>query len=97
MIEVTTFRLVAGTEEAEFLAADARVQSDFAYQQPDLVRRTTARSAAAEGEWIVIELWGDVAAADAAATRREGDAAVQAFLAFVDATSVTTRRYTELD
>jgi hypothetical protein len=41
------------------------VQTEFAYQQPGLVRRTTAK--AADGEWVVITVWSSGAHADMAA------------------------------
>jgi len=49
------FRLTPGVEESEFLLADRAVQEDFAYQQPGLLRRTTAR--ADDDSWLVIDLW----------------------------------------
>ena len=49
VIETMTFRLRLGVDEAEFLGVDKRLQSEFAYQQPGLVRRTTARSD--DGAW----------------------------------------------
>jgi len=89
------FRLRADTDERDFLAADARLQSDFAYRQPGLVRRTTARGQ--DGGWVVIDLWRSPAEADACAARWESDPAVQAFMEFVDSQSVETSRYDELD
>src|SRR5260370_35054776 len=63
VIEVLTFGLDSQTEEAEFLAADKRVQTEFFYQQPGLVRRTTARGD--DGGWLIVSLWGSQANADA--------------------------------
>ena len=42
VIETMTFRLAPGADEQAFLDADRRVQTDFAYRQPGLMRRTTA-------------------------------------------------------
>jgi hypothetical protein len=95
MLEITAFRLVAGADEEAFLAADGRVQCEFAYRQPGLMRRTTARGA--DGAWIVIELWRADADADVAAGPRHHDEATGVFLSFVDPTTVRTRRYTTLD
>ena len=64
MIEITTFRLTSGCEGSGFEAADRTVQTQFAYQQPGLARRTTAR--AADGGWVVITVWRSVEDADAA-------------------------------
>jgi hypothetical protein len=95
MLEITAFRLVPGADEEAFLAADSRVQCAFAYRQPGLMRRTTARGA--DGAWIVLDLWRSDADADAAAGRRHDDEATAAFLSFVDPTTVRTGRYTTLD
>ncbi len=89
------FRLRPGADEAAFLAADRRVQQEFAYRQPGMLRRTTARGE--DGGWIVIDLWRSAADADACDVRWEHDEATQAFMALLDRPSVTTERYRELD
>lgn len=97
VIETMTFRLAEGADEAAFLAADARLQADFAYQQTGLLRRTTARGQGQRaGEWIVIDLWVRAEDADTAAARWDADPAAQAFMAFVDRGSVEVRRYADL-
>jgi hypothetical protein len=95
VIEIMRFRLAAETGEDAFLAADRRVQQEFASQQPGLLRRTTARGAG--GDWIVIDLWRSAADADACDRRWDGDPVTQAFMALLDRSSVTTERYIELD
>ena len=97
VIETMTFRLLAGTDEHAFLEADKRLQTEFAYHQPGLVRRTTARSTDGEGEWIVIDLWGSAAEADACAARWDVDPVATAFMALVDRATVETKRYETLD
>lgn len=96
VIETTTFRLRKGVDEAAFRAADERMQTDFAYQQPGLLRRTTGRRSGGD-EWIVIELWGSTDEAEVAAARGDGDPTVAAFVGMVDAASVDRRRYVTLD
>jgi hypothetical protein len=95
VIETVTFRLAADTDEAEFLAADRRVQTEFLYHQPGLVRRTTARDR--DGGWIVIVLWRSESDADAAATLSEDDRPTSELVAMLDGTTVETRRYATLD
>jgi hypothetical protein len=97
VIEVLTFRLDSRTEEAEFLAADKRVQTEFFYHQPGLVRRTTARGE--DGEWLVVSLWGSQANADAAGSLSGSSSspAVSDFVRLIDAGTVETRRYSTLD
>ncbi len=54
IVEIFTFRLAPGMSEADFLKADARVQNDFYYRRPGIVRRTTAR---AGDDWCVVVFW----------------------------------------
>jgi Antibiotic biosynthesis monooxygenase len=95
VIEIMRFRLPPGAAEEDLLAADRRVQEEFAYQQPGLLRRTTARGD--DGSWIVIDLWRSAADADACDARWEHDPVPQAFMALLDRSSVSTERYQELD
>lgn len=93
VIEVTAFTLVA--DEAEFLAADARMQTEFAYQQPGLLRRTTARGS--DRQWLVLTMWRDDASAEAAQARARDDAIAQAFAACAEPGSLRAKRYTALE
>lgn len=96
--QTMTFRLADGVDVDAFVEADERVQADFAYQQPGLVRRTTARGQGdRSGEWITIGLWRCVEDADAAAQRWGDDPTAQHLMSFVDPGSVDIRRYTDLD
>jgi hypothetical protein len=95
VIEIMRFRLEAGADERQFQAADARLQADFAYQQPGLLRRTTARSDG--GEWIVIDIWRSAADADGCQSRWSGDPVVGEFLSYVDRGTIRSDRYQELD
>jgi hypothetical protein len=98
LIETMTFRLVDGADEGRFLAADERAQADFAYQQPGLVRRTTARAIGDRaGEWIVVTWWGSEEAAVAAAAAWEDDAAGAELRSMIDAGTREVRRYTPLE
>lgn len=98
VLETMTFRLRDGTDEAAFLAVDKRLQSEFAYQQPGLVRRTTARGVGDRaGEWIVVDLWYSADAADACAQQWNRDALAQEFMSLVDRDTVDVRRYADLD
>jgi hypothetical protein len=92
-IEIQTFRLAPGATESAFLEADARLQTEFIYQRPGLVRRTTARGP--DGEWLVIVLWGWEEAADDAARESASDPVALAYSRLVE--DVQVRRYTALD
>lgn len=98
VVETMTFRLADGADIPAFLAADKRLQSEFAYQQPGLGRRTTAHgNGDRSGEWIVIDRWRNSEDADASSARWDDDPAAQAFMAFVDRSTVDIRRYSDLD
>ena len=55
VIDVTTFRLVEGVDEATFLAADERVRTGDLYHRPGIARATTARGD--DGTYAVIVMW----------------------------------------
>ncbi|HMC70919.1 MAG TPA: hypothetical protein VKJ07_17310 [Mycobacteriales bacterium] len=76
-------------------AADARMQTDFAYQQPGLARRTTARDR--DGRWCVVTLWASYDDATAAESAAESDDVAQTFWSLVDRDSVSVQRFTLLD
>jgi len=81
-------------DEDAMRAADERLQTDFAYQQPGLRRRTTARDD--EGRWCVVSLWSsqdEAVAAEAAAKTNE---VAQEFWSLVDSDSVSLQRFTLL-
>jgi hypothetical protein len=95
MIEIMKFRLAPGTDRDAFLEADRRVQTDFAYHQPGLLRRTTAWGP--DGGWMVLDFWQTAEDADACAARWGDDPVTAGFMALLDAASVRTERYTTLD
>ena len=85
------FRLLDGTNTYEFLAANRRLQEEFADHQPGLLRRTTARND--DGEWIVIDNWRTAADADATSERWEHDPIVESFMSYIERSSVRVQRY----
>ena len=85
------FQLAAGETEAEFLAADRALQEEFAYHQPGLLRRTTARDSG--GRWLVVDVWRSAADAEACAARWDDDPVATRFMAFVDRATLSTERY----
>jgi len=92
VLEICTFTVTA--DEEVLRAADERLQTDFAYQQPGLRRRTTARDD--DGRWCVVSLWtsyDDAAAAEVAAKTND---VARDFWSLVDAESVSVQRFTLL-
>ncbi|HEV2370370.1 MAG TPA: hypothetical protein VGR90_10880 [Acidimicrobiales bacterium] len=93
MIEILEFKLVEGADEAAFIVADKRVQAEFAYQQPGLVRRTTARGS--DGTWLVIDLWRSPEDADEADGRWGDHPAAKVFMSLVDRSTMRSKRFSE--
>jgi hypothetical protein len=95
VIQILNFLLASGVGEDVFIAADKRVQVEFAYQQPGLMRRTTAQ--AADGEWMVVDLWRSAEDADACEEKWDLAPVCQEFMDLLDRTTARSRRYFELD
>lgn len=95
IIEILRFQLSRGTDEAAFLEADRRVQTEFAYQQPGMLRRTTAKGP--DGTWVVVDLWRSAPDAERCDALWSQDPATDTFRALIDPNSVTTERYETLD
>ncbi len=94
-IEVATFRLGEGVHEAAFLEADQRVQNEFFYAQPGIVRRTTARGVGSE--WLVVTFWGSLEEAEKATASGATDHIHAAYMAQIDRDSYTVKRFVSLD
>lgn len=94
-IVVWTFHLKPEITEDEFLAANERMQTEFVYQQPGFVRRTTARGKG--GEWLVIGVWSTQEDAATAGQLANRDPVSQAANAMVDPSTVTVKRFETLD
>ena len=86
LIEIMTFRLLPGTNDELFIAADALVQSDFAYQQLGIVRRTIAR--ADDETWLIHTIWASDDAANAAAEAFAASDLGSDFLALIDEATI---------
>jgi heme-degrading monooxygenase HmoA len=94
VIDVSTFRLAAGTAEDDFLATDRRWQTELVPNREGFVRRTTARRA---DDWVVITLWAteaDVVGFEAESAAHE---VRRAFAAMVDSGSIHAARFDTLD
>jgi len=95
IIDITTFSLAAGVADEEFRLADAAMQTEHIYQQPGIVRRTTARGD--DGRWLVVTLWAsrpDAEAADAAAS---SDEVATRLTGLIDVATLTSARHETLD
>jgi hypothetical protein len=95
VIAIRVFGLRDGVTEADFLAADKRVQAEFSPFQPGFARRTTARGANPQS-WLVLTLWYSEAALDAAGAAAPSDPAAAAFDALIDPATERVTRFQEI-
>ncbi len=91
MIEILTFALRVGVAAERFLDVDRLLQTEFAYQQPGLLRRTTGRND--DGRWCVLQVWTSEAAADAGRAALAASALGTQLDAMIDAASVRAERF----
>ena len=89
-----TFRLLAGNDPEVFQAVDARLQVEFFYQQPGLLRRTTAL--AADGTWLSLTHWESHSSAETAQAKTVGATEFSQLLTVVDPASLKWQRFEEL-
>ena len=87
-----TFRLQPGVDDDVFVAADAVIQANFAYQQPGIVRRTLARSD--DNTWLINTIWASNEAAHAAAEAFAAADLGSDFLALIDDATIEVRAFT---
>lgn len=95
LIEIHTFKLAAGVDDAQFLEADYRVQTEVIPTHRGFARRTTARGE--DQEWLVLTLWASVADADASARQAEDHEVAKVFKQLIDPSTVAVRRFETLD
>jgi hypothetical protein len=94
VIELMKFRLNDTTSVDEFVAINAKYQTEFVYQQQGLRRRTVAPGL--NGQWIAITVWGsksDVHRAQDAATHSK---VANEFAGCVEPSSKTVEYFQEL-
>ena len=94
IVELLTFRVRPGVDEAEVRAREARAYEEFAMQQRGILRRTTAKGH--DGEWLVVHLWADLASAEAAEAAAGAHPATAALHELAEPGSLSTRRYEDL-
>lgn len=87
-VEVVTFRLVPGAEEAAFLDA-ARATEGPLREQPGFLRRRLVQGG--DGQWTDWVEWRDAASAHAAAEAMMGNPAFGPFMALIDGASIVMR------
>ncbi|APD06932.1 hypothetical protein UJ101_01413 [Flavobacteriaceae bacterium UJ101] len=92
VIEITTFNLNAGVDDATFIARDAEIEADFASQQPGFIRRTSGVDS--NGKYAVIVFWETLADADASIEAFGQDASVADYFGMIDGNTFLAERFT---
>jgi len=92
IVEIATFRLNAGVTDSQFLAANQRVESEYVARLPGFISRETARGD--NGEWVVIIHWESISAAEASMASFASAPGTKDFMAVMDGSSLSMKRYT---
>ena len=88
VIEVTTFNLNSGVNDAAFITRDAEIEQEFASQQPGFIRRTSGVDA--DGKYAVIVFWETLADADDSIAAFGVDPTVADYFAMIDGNTPIT-------
>lgn len=91
VVEIARFKLAAGADEQTFLRENERVQREYTPNQPGYISRELAKGE--DGEWLVIVHWRTEQDADASMARFMGDPTAQGFVAALDASTASMKRY----
>lgn len=91
VIEIARFRLKAGADTTAFSAQDRRVQDGYVLQQPGF--RTRESGVADDGEWVVIVHWETPEHADASMQKFGTDPLAAGFMAMVDTSTMSMKRF----
>jgi hypothetical protein len=94
VIEVTKFRLNDAKSVDEFLLINAKYQTDFAYRQVGLRRRTVATGL--DGERLSLTFWGSKSDVQRANEQAERSTVAQEFEACVEPSSKRVEYFKEL-
>jgi heme-degrading monooxygenase HmoA len=91
VVEVVTFKLKTGVSAAEFAPIDKAVERQHVARQPGFVARESAHGA--DGEWLVIVHWRSAKDADASMATFEKASAAAPFMAKIEASTMSMKRY----
>lgn len=91
VIEVATFQLKQGVTPAEFAVVDKAMERDYIAKQPGFLSREAA--AGPNNEWLVIVHWKSLKDADASMASFEKAVPTGAFMAKLDASTMSMKRY----
>jgi len=91
MIKIAPFRLKSDTDPTAFAVQDRRVQDEYITEQPGFRSRESA--VADDGERVVVIQWETAEDADASMQKFETDRLAADFMALVDPSSMSTKRF----
>lgn len=91
VIEIATFQLKQGVTPAEFAVVDKAMEREYVARQPGFMSREAA--AGPNHEWLVIVHWKSLKDADASMASFEKAEPTRAFMAKLDASTMSMKRY----
>lgn len=91
ILEVTTFRTKATTNNSVFNELDAKVESIFTSKQAGFIDRQSGKNE--QGEYLVLVYWETMKDAEASMQKFMGDASVADYASMIDGASMKMARY----
>jgi len=91
IIEIVRFKLAVGVDEQTFLRENEQVEREYIPKQPGFISREAARGD--DGEWLVVVHWQTEQDADASMNKFMSDPDSQGFVAALDNSTLSMKRY----
>lgn len=91
VIEIATFQLAPGVTPEDFQVVDQAIEVQHVAKQPGFVARESGVTA--EGEWLAVVHWRSLEDADASMASFADAPATAAFMAKMDASTMSMKRY----
>lgn len=92
VLEVTTFKLNATTNDSTFNQLDGEVESNFTSKQPGFIKRQSGVTE--DGAYVVLVYWNSTEDADASMQKFMKDESVADYASMIDGSTMKMARYT---
>lgn len=90
-VEVITFKLKEGADEAKFMRENDVVAKEYTPKQPGYISRELGKGD--DGEWVVVVHWEDNESAEASMKIFPNDPTAQEFISLMDMDTFRMVRY----
>lgn len=91
ILEVTTFKTTAATDNSAFNELDAKIESIFTSKQTGFIKRQSSKNE--QGEYLVLVCWETMKDAEASMQKFMADESVADYASMIDGASMKMSRY----